>query len=306
MRRALLIIAGGYLALVGLMFLTQHSLLYLPNLPGRALTATPEAIGLSYEDVTLTTEDGVALHGWWLPGETETTLLFFHGNAGNISHRLQSLRQFRSLGLSVLIIDYRGYGQSDGRPGEQGTYQDARAAWRHVTEQRGVAPRDVVVFGRSLGGAIAAWLAAEKSPGALIVEGAFTSIPDLGQELYWYLPVRWLSRFDYPTREFVARTDSPVLIVHSRDDELARFHHGEALYEAARGTRQLLALRGSHNEASVLDEARYLGGIGDFLAAQGLAVMDPASSSFRGWIPASRHVQAEHTQAGEGQHGSGG
>jgi uncharacterized protein len=301
MRKALLIIAGGYIALLGLMFLTQHSLLYLPDIPGRALTATPEAIGLSYEDVTLTTDDGVALHGWWLPGETDTTLLFFHGNAGNISHRLQSLRQFRSLGMSVLIIDYRGYGQSEGRPDEQGTYRDARAAWRHVTEQRGVAPRDVVVFGRSLGGAIAAWLAAQKSPGALIVEGAFTSIPDLGQELYWYLPVRWLSRFHYPTREYVASTDSPVLIVHSRDDELARFHHGEALYEAVSGTGQLLELTGSHNEASLRDEAHYLGGIAEFLVGQGLAVMGRSEISFRVLFPASQQINAD-----AGQHRSGG
>ncbi len=300
MRKALLIIAGGYLALVGLMFLTQHSLLYLPDIPGRALTATPEAVGLAYEDVTLTTEDGVTLHGWWLPGETDTTLLFFHGNAGNISHRLHSLRQFRSLGMSVLIIDYRGYGQSEGRPDEQGTYRDARAAWRHVTEQRGVAPRDVVVFGRSLGGAIAAWLAAQKSPGALIVEGAFTSIPDLGQELYWYLPVRWLSRFHYPTREYLASTDSPVLIVHSRDDELARFHHGEALYESVAGNAQLLELTGSHNEASLRDEARYLDGIAEFLGGQGLAVIGRSESSFRSLLPSTRQINAD-----AGQHRSG-
>lgn len=273
MRRALMIIAGGYVVLVGLMFLTQHSLLYLPDIPGRALNATPDALGLAYEDVSVTTEDDVVLHGWWLPGETDTALLFLHGNAGNISHRLQSLRQFRSLGLSVLIIDYRGYGRSEGRPGEQGTYRDARAAWRHLTDERGIAPRNVAVFGRSLGGAIAAWLAAEEDPGALIVEGAFTSIPDLGQELYWYLPVRWLSRFDYPTREYVANTDSPVLIVHSRDDELAGFHHAQRLYAAVRGERQLLELSGSHNDASVLDESRYLGGIASFLAEQGLAVI---------------------------------
>ncbi len=271
MRRILLLLAGGYLALAGIMFLSQHRLLYLPDMPGRELTATPADVGLDYEDVHITTADGVELHGWWLPGDTRTTLLFFHGNAGNISHRLHSLEQFHGLGLSVLIIDYRGYGRSEGRPGEQGTYDDALAAWRHVIEQRGIPAHEVILFGRSLGAAIAAWLGTQTAPGAVILEGAFTSIPDLGQELYPFLPVRWLSRFDYATREYVAGITAPVLIVHATRDEITGFHHAEALYEAATGTRQLLALDGTHNNAHVRDEHRYLTGISAFLRDAGLA-----------------------------------
>ncbi|NBC22157.1 MAG: alpha/beta fold hydrolase, partial [Gammaproteobacteria bacterium] len=233
------------------------------------LAATPEDVGLRYEDVRLTASDGVELHGWFVPagGEARGTLLFFHGNAGNISHRLESVRQFHGLGLDVLIIDYRGYGQSEGKPSEQGTYRDAAAAWAYLTDARGVAPSRIVVFGRSVGGAVGAWLAANREAGALIVESSFSSLPALAGELYWFLPVRWLSRFRYPTAEYAAAADCPVLVIHSRDDDIVPFHHGRAIYESAGEPRQFLELSGPHNGAHVLSEERYLEGLEDFLEA---------------------------------------
>jgi len=266
MLKLLLVIAAGYVLVVAGVYVMQPRLLYLPNLPGRALGGTPRDLGLGYEDVRLQTEDGVSLHAWYVPATGSRTLLFFHGNAGNVSHRLGSIKVFHDLGLSVLIIDYRGYGESEGRPTEVGTYRDAEAAWRYLTETRGVSPGRIVVFGRSLGGAVAAWLAARTRPAALIVESAFTSVPDLGQELYPWLPVRWLSRFDYPTRRYVADVRAPVLVVHSRDDEIAPFHHGEAIFAAAPPPRTLLELEGTHNEAHVRSEQRYIAGLRDFLA----------------------------------------
>lgn len=267
MLKLILAVAAAYLLFLALVFFLQDRLLYFPGMPGRELTASPADVGLDYEEAAIDTADGLRLHGWFVPadGTPRATLLFFHGNAGNISHRLESIRQFHDLGLSVLIVDYRGYGRSEGHPSEEGTYRDAAAAWEHLTAERGVAASDIVIFGRSIGGSIAAWLAARRTPGALIVESAFASLPELGQELYPYLPVRWLSRYRYPTAEYVAAADCPVLVIHSRDDEIIPFRHGRRIFEAARAPRMFLELAGPHNGAHVLDEERYLAGLEEFL-----------------------------------------
>ena len=266
MLKALLMLAGGYVFLVAVIYLLQGRLLYLPNVPGRELSMTPADVGWDYEDLSVETDDGVNLHGWFVPGQGPRVLLFFHGNAGNISHRLESVRQFLSLGLSVLIIDYRGYGRSGGRPTEAGLYRDADAVWRYLTETRGVRPADVVVFGRSIGGSVAARLASQRQPLALIVESSFTSVPDIARELYPWLPVRWLSRLNHATRDYVRHARCPVLVVHSRDDEIIPFHHGEAIFAAAPEPRSMLVIRGTHNDAYVRDQRRYVDGLSDFLA----------------------------------------
>jgi len=265
MLKFLLIIAIAYVLFVGFVYLTQHRMIYFPAVPERTLSMTPVNAGMTYEDVMLQTADGVALHGWFVPSAGPRVLLFFHGNAGNISHRLESIRQFHELGLSVLIIDYRGYGRSDGRPTEAGTYRDADAAWRYLTEERGVNPKDVVIFGRSLGGPIAARLAAQRRPAGLIVESAFSSVPDIAAELYRFLPTRWLSRFSYATREHVRDVRCPVLVVHSRDDEIIPYHHGETIYAAAGEPRTLLPLNGSHNGAHIFSEEPYTEGLRAFI-----------------------------------------
>lgn len=265
MLKLLLIVAGCYLLLVGFIYLTQASMLYLPGMPGRQLDATPEGIGLEYEDVSLETSDGIRVHGWFVPGASSRTLLYFHGNAGNISHRLHTIRQFHELGLAVFIIDYRGYGQSAGKPSEEGLYRDGEAAWQYLVEVRSVPAEHIVIFGRSLGASVAAWLAAGKSPGALIVDSAFTSVPDAGQEIYPWLPVRLLARFRHATKEHVTKTSCPVLVVHSRDDEIIPFHHGEAVFEAANEPKSFLELRGGHNDAHFTSEPAYLEGLRHFL-----------------------------------------
>ncbi len=265
MLKFVLILAAGYGLIVTIVYFMQGRMLYLPNVPGRTLTMTPTDAGMDYEDVSIETADGVTLHGWFIAGRSPRVLLFFHGNAGNISHRLNSIRQFRDIGLSVLIIDYRGYGQSGGRTTETGTYRDADAAWRYLTDSRGVLASDIVVFGRSLGGSVASWLATQQRPLALIVESSFTSIPDIAQELYPWLPARWLSRLSHATRDYVRDVHCPVLVVHSRDDEIIPFHHGEAIFAAASEPRTLLALRGTHNDAFLLDERSYVEGLRAFL-----------------------------------------
>lgn len=269
MRSVILTLALAYLGVALLLFLFQGRLLYLPNVPSRALDATPDRYGLPWEEVHLATEDGERLHGWWIPAHGPGTVLIFHGNAGNISHRMETLRIWHEMGWNALIFDYRGYGQSTGRPSERGTYRDATAAWVHLMEERGVTPEDVVLFGRSLGGAVAAELATRTGPAALILESTFTSLPDLGAELYRWLPVRLLARIRYPTRERVAGLEVPLLVIHSRHDEIIPFHHGERIYEAAPGPKELLELSGGHNEAFFLAGVRYREEIQRFLDGDG-------------------------------------
>lgn len=254
-----------YAGMAFLLYALQGQLLYQP---GRELGGTPRDIGLVYEDVTLVTDDGYRLHGWYLPADArQPTVLFFHGNAGNVSHRLDTLRLFHRLGLNTLIIDYRGYGRSEGAPSEPGTYLDATAAWRYLVDDRGVPCEDIVVFGRSLGAAVATWLAARYPPRALVLESAFTSVPDLAAKLYPFLPVRLLSRYQYNNRSWIAQITRPVLVVHSVADEIIPFAHGQALFEAAPEPKRLLVIRGSHNDGFLISEEAYLKGISSFLDA---------------------------------------
>lgn len=272
MLKFVLVVAACYGLLVVIVYFMQGRMLYLSDVPGRTLTMTPADVGMDYQDVSIEAADGVTLHGWFIVGRSSRTLLFFHGNAGNISHRLDSIRQFQDLGLSVLIIDYRGYGRSAGRTTERGIYRDADAAWQYLIVDRGIAARDIVIFGRSLGASVASRLAAQHQPLALIVESSFTSVPDIAQDLYPWLPARWLSRLSHATRDYVRDVRCPVLVVHSRDDEIIPFHHGEEIFASANEPRTLLAIRGTHNDAFLRDERAYTEGLRAFLA--GLYVPD--------------------------------
>lgn len=256
-----------YVAVAGLVYTLQSRLLYFPHVPARTLQTTPSAIGLAYDEVWLAAADGPTLHGWFLPAaDAGRVLLFCHGNAGNISHRLDWLRILHGLGLSVLIFDYRGYGQSNGHPTEQGTYRDAEAAWAYLTETQGYRPADIVIFGESLGGAIAAHLAQAVQPGALVLASTFTSVTALAAHHYRFLPVRWLSRFRYEAAADVSRVRAPLLVIHSRDDEIVPFAHGEALYRRAAGPKRLVAIRGDHNAGFLLSERQLTTAMRQFLA----------------------------------------
>lgn len=265
MLKFILVIVTCYALFVAVVYFMQSRMLYLPEVPGRTLTLTPADVGMDYHDVYLDTSDGVRLHGWFVGEQSSRVLLFFHGNAGNISHRLDSIRQIRSLGLSVFIIDYRGYGQSEGRPTEKGLYRDADAAWQFLTGDRSKSASEIVVFGRSLGASVASRLAGQHQPLALIVESSFTSVPDIAQELYPWLPVRWLSRLSHATRDYVREVHCPVLVIHSRDDEIIPFHHGEAIFTSANEPRTLLGIRGTHNDGFLQDERAYIQGLETFL-----------------------------------------
>lgn len=257
-----------YVSFSLMLYMLQDRLVFLPHMPGRALDATPDALHLAYEDVSIETADGEQLHGWFVPTlDRRATVLFFHGNAGNISHRLQSLLIFNQLGLDVLMVDYRGYGQSSGEPDEAGTYLDAQAAWDYLVDQRQVAAGEIVVFGRSLGGAVGAWLASQPDvePAGVVIESSFSSGVDMGRRLYPVLPVRLITRIKYPVKEYVSRLDSPLLVIHSRDDEIIPFDMGRAIYEAATDPKSFFEMGGDHNAGFWISRERYVPALDEFL-----------------------------------------
>ena len=264
--KLVIILAAVYAAICAAVYYMQSSLIFYPNIPGRTIMATPENINLSYQDVSFYTEDNIKLHGWFIPNENaKATLLFFHGNAGNISHRLDSIKIFHDLGLNVFIIDYRGYGQSAGEITENGFYRDAEAAWNYLVDVRDIREEDVIIFGRSLGASVASWLASNKSPAALIVESAFTSVPAMGQRLYPFLPVRWLSRFQFDTLQHIKNVSSPVLVAHSQNDEIIPYSEGRKIFEAANEPKQFLEMSGGHNDGFIISGTAYTDGIELFI-----------------------------------------
>lgn len=262
------ILAAAYGGLALWLYISQSHLVFYPEI-GREIIATPTQIGLPYEDIHLQTSDGIGLHGWYIAApQPSGTVLFLHGNAGNISHRLDSVQMFHRLGYSTLIFDYRGYGNSGGTPSEQGTYRDAVAAWRYLTEQQHIPACRIVLFGESLGGAVAAWLAARQKPAALVIASSFTSVPDFAQQLYPYLPARWLARIRYDTRANLRSVTAPVLIAHSPEDDIIPFEHGRALFAAANPPKLFLELAGGHNDGFIFNRESWIKALGDFLGEQ--------------------------------------
>jgi hypothetical protein len=270
MIKVLLALGGGYLLVVLLAFVFQARMVFYPE---SSLAGTPGDLGLEYEDVWLTSSDGIRVHGWYVPSERgRTTVLFLHGNAGNISHRLEMLDIIHRLGLNCLIIDYRGFGQSQGSPSEQGVSLDAEAAWDWLVASKGLGSQDIISWGRSLGGPVAARLARDRTPGALIIESSFTSMPELGQKLYPFLPVKMISRFSFPTLNYIQDLSCPLLVVHSGDDKLVPFQHGKRLYKAAGGPKEFLKISGAHNDGFLVSGETYFRGISDFLQRFGFLV----------------------------------
>lgn len=258
------IVAGFYVLICAAAYILQARMVFFPD---RRLVAAPSDIGLDYTDVSIDTEDGERLHAWLVPGSGGQVVLFLHGNAGNISHRLDSIRIFHSLGLSVLAVDYRGYGQSTGRISEQGSYADARAAYQYLRNDYGFDAGQIIFFGRSLGSAVAIELATHERPRALIAESAYTSITDIGARHYRFLPVRLLARIHYNSLPRVAAIDCPKLFIHSVDDEIAPFDLAQRLFEGAAEPKIFLEISGDHNSGFVTSGVAYIEGLRRFLAA---------------------------------------
>lgn len=241
--------------------------------PARDLFATPRVLGLAFEDVELVPERGVVVHGWWVPanapadrkGKHAPTVLFCHGNAGNISSRLDKIQILHRLGVNILMFDYRGYGVSTGRPSEQGLYADAEAAYRHVTIDRKVPPERVVLHGESLGGAVAAELATRAPAGGLILESCFTSVVDMGKRVFPFLPVRLMVSQHYDTVSRLPQLTLPVLVMHSPQDDIVPYAMGVRLHEGLPGPKMFAPLRGDHNEGFLDSGESYPAAIAEFL-----------------------------------------
>lgn len=262
-RSLLLIGTGVYFGFTILLSLMQSGIVYRPD---KTLSNNPGDIGLKFQDIIFTPEDGVRLHGWWLPADNPRgIILYCHGNAGNIGYRLEMLDILHRLRLSTFIFDYRGYGKSDGKPDEDNTYRDAEAALDWITRTQGCGTEDVIFFGRSLGGPVASWLALHHQPRALILESTFTSIPDMGKELHPFLPVRLLSRYSYATIEYVKEVRCPVLVVHSPEDDLVPYDQGRQIFDALPEPKTFFEISGGHNKGFLLTGERYLEGFSSFL-----------------------------------------
>jgi fermentation-respiration switch protein FrsA (DUF1100 family) len=256
-------LVGAYVLVCALVVVFQNRLVFFPD---RQIRATPQAIGLSYRDIDFSAEDGTRLHGWYVPAAVDAPILIFcHGNAGNISDRLDSIRIFHELGLSVFIFDYRGYGRSSGRITERGTVLDARGAWRYLVETEGHQPERLVYFGRSLGGSVAIDLASWQLPRAIIVESCFPSMVEMGARVYPWLPVRLLARIRYDSRAKITTLQCRKLFIHSQDDEIVPYDLGRRLFDLASSPKEFLTLRGRHNDGFLVDQSRYRAGVAAFL-----------------------------------------
>ena len=262
-----LIIIVAYSVVGWTLYFLQARFLYAPV---REITYTPADINLAFEKLAIKTQDGLKIAAWYVPAENARyTLLFCHGNAGNMTHRLDSINLFNEMGFNCLIFDYRGYGDSQGKPTEAGTYLDAEAAWKWLTEKKQIPPQRIIIFGRSLGGSVAAHLAARVKPRALACESTFTSYEQIGKKFYPYMPVHLFAKFNYNTLESVRNVRCPILFIHSRNDEIIPFEFALRLYAAAAEPKRLLEITGSHNDGFLFSGQTYISGWKDWLHAIG-------------------------------------
>ena len=242
----LITIAGIYLLILGLMYIFQNQLLFIPS---SGFIQTPAGAGLTAEDVWVETKDGVRIHGWYFPNEeAEYVVVLSHGNAGNIGGRIDIASTLLSSGASVLMYDYRGFGQSEGSPSEKGLYKDIEAIVEHLNLEYGYTEPQILMYGRSLGGAVAAYAATRYDVGGLVLDSAFKNLRAMVREVYPFVPSR-LAKYDFPTDEYIRKLDGiPVMIMHSPNDEIVRYHHGQILYELAGDPKSFVELRGGHND----------------------------------------------------------
>lgn len=284
--RVLLLVYGSLLLVL---MLLENSLVFQPTkYPGgdwsvaqaHPASSVPEGkIVPRIEDCEIVTDDAVRLHGWYAtpvrgtkngtllaPVAPSMTILYLHGNAGNITSRRDSLEGLVTLPANVFIIDWRGYGKSEGRPSENGLYRDARAAWRFLTHERGEDPARIVILGESLGNAPAIVLASEEKPAGLVVQAAFTSLPDMARHLYPFVP-RFLVRTRMDNLGRIGRVRCPTLFVHSKTDEVIPYEQGRKLFDAAPEPKRFYTVEGAgHNDLDIVGGDDYLHTLRDFAA----------------------------------------
>ncbi|MCG2704169.1 MAG: alpha/beta hydrolase [Candidatus Omnitrophica bacterium] len=263
----LIVVKALFIILVcaGLLFLyaryLERASLYYPT---RDIEATPLQIGIEYRDIAFKAADGTQLHGWFIPATgASCTVIFCHGNGGNISHRLEKIDFFHRLGVNMFIFDYRGYGKSKGHCSEPGLYADAKAAYEYV--RRGFKQEHVIIYGESLGGAVAVDLAAKEKIDGLILESTFTNVADMAKVVYPWLPAGFLkTRFDSLAK--ISRVKAPKLHLHSQCDDIVPLRLGKKLFDAAPEPKKFVLLgSGMHNDAFFACNDTVRKEIGEFL-----------------------------------------
>ena len=262
---ALVVVAGW-----GAVRALERSMIFIPD---SELVADPGELGLTFEDLDVSI-DRDRLHGWWVQTPRDPrrgVVLFFHGNAGNISHRLHTVQFWTDAGFDIVIFDYRGYGRSTGRATEENAYADGRAMWEYLTESNAVPAEDIIIQGRSLGGGISSHLASQVTPRAYIIESSFTSIPAIAKDLMPWIP-KWIVRTRMDTLSRIGSVACPVLVAHARGDEVIGYHHGRALFDAAPEPKQFIELDGGHN-GNWVQTPHYPQEVDDFLVR--IAGIDP-------------------------------
>lgn len=245
MKVIIIVVIGVILFKIYFIFLEQKSLYH----PCRDIPETPNNLGIAYEEVNFKTADGQTLNGWFVPAKNaKITVLYCHGNAGNIYHRLHKVRFFHEIGLNFFIFDYRGYGKSTGIPVEKGLYKDSQAAYDYLISRSEVDKNKIVVYGKSLGGPIGADLCLNRKASALILEGSFASVTMRAQQLYPFLPMKILISQKYDTIAKVKHITIPKFIAHGKNDEVISFKHGQILFNVACEPKQFLPFDGGHND----------------------------------------------------------
>ena len=264
-RLALLLAIGliGFLIVVGC---SANRMVFQPS---TVMEAAPTGLKTSREDVFFTATDGARLNGWYFPAKTNSTdrvILLCHGNAGNLSHRLELIDVLLKAGAGVFAFDYRGYGRSSGKPSEKGVCLDAEAAWEWLVKMKGYEGRRIIALGESLGGGVVCELATRKPLGGIILQSTFTSVPNLAAELMPWLPMRFLLTTRFNNQGKLKRLQLPVLILHGRKDTIIPFHHGQKNYAAANTrSKYFVELDGDHNDAVIVSAEKYERAVAEFL-----------------------------------------
>lgn len=262
MKVVIFIIAVPVFLFFSIRFL-EHKSLYFPF---RTIEATPEDIGLDYEDINIITADGIRLTAWFIPSEeSRAVLLFCHGNGGNISHRLEKIMILNRLGLDIMIFDYRGYGKSSGRPSEEGLSIDAEAVYDHMVNERELPPQKIIGYGESLGSPLIIDLALKREMAGIIIEEAFTSVKDMAREHFPFIPA-FVLKSSYNSLENIKNLTIHKLILHSVNDEIAPFEQGQRIFNSASEPKEFVELRGGHNDAFMVSRDIYSSGIDRFIA----------------------------------------
>lgn len=259
-----LVLTGGLFALVR--YLESNAVFF----PGKNVFMLPDRAGMAYEDIMITTSDGVRINAWFVKNPSaKSTLIFAHGNAGCMSDRMLKIKFFHDLGLNVLIFDYRGYGRSEGKPTEQGVYKDAQAAYDYLLGRKDVDPAKIAAYGTSLGGIVAVDLATQRPLAALIVDSSITSGRDVARIYYPYVP-HFFMQIKFDSLSKVARIHIPKLFMHSPDDKTVPFAMGQRLFAAAAEPKQFVQSSGGHNEIQIVSDPLTAKAVKDFFIAQGL------------------------------------